>query len=478
MPSNEKTHISLVVIGHVDSGKSTTTGHLIYKCGGIDKRVIAQYEKEAAETGKSSFKYAWVLDKLKAERERGITIDIALWKFQTKRHFFTVIDAPGHRDFIKNMITGTSQADVAILMIAGRSGEFEDGFGKEGSTKEHMTLANTLGVKRMICCVNKMDVTTPPYSEKRFLEIQSEVKNYFKIKGFYKKAKFVPISGWAGDNMLEISTNMPWYTGNKKKYLGITLVQLLDKLKPPKRLTDVPLRLPLQDVYKIQGIGTVPVGRVETGILKPGTNVYFAPVGKTAECKSVEMHHETLDEAKPGDNVGFNIKGLSIKDIQRGNVASNSKNKPAAKCRRFYAQVIVLNHNNITDNYTPVLDCHTAHIACKFNTILSEIDPRNGNVKKAAEKDGAKLVLKKNQACMAVMVPQKAMCVEAYSEFAPLGRFAIRDMRRTVAVGVIKAVQFEGQGPEPSGKVKNKNKVQGEPFTRADDFDWVATIAK
>jgi len=478
MPSNEKTHISLVVIGHVDSGKSTTTGHLIYKCGGIDKRVIAQYEKEAAETGKSSFKYAWVLDKLKAERERGITIDIALWKFQTKRHFFTVIDAPGHRDFIKNMITGTSQADVAILMIAGRSGEFEDGFGKEGSTKEHMTLANTLGVKRMICCVNKMDVTTPPYSEKRFLEIQSEVKNYFKIKGFYKKAKFVPISGWAGDNMLEISTNMPWYTGNKKKYLGITLVQLLDKLKPPKRLTDVPLRLPLQDVYKIQGIGTVPVGRVETGILKPGTNVYFAPVGKTAECKSVEMHHETLDEAKPGDNVGFNIKGLSIKDIQRGNVASNSKNKPAAKCRRFYAQVIVLNHNNITDNYTPVLDCHTAHIACKFNTILSEIDPRNGNVKKAAEKDGAKLVLKKNQACMAVMVPQKAMCVEAYSEYAPLGRFAIRDMRRTVAVGVIKAVQFEGQGPEPSGKVKNKNKVQGEPFTRADDFDWVATIAK
>jgi len=478
MPSNEKTHISLVVIGHVDSGKSTTTGHLIYKCGGIDKRVIAQYEKEAAETGKSSFKYAWVLDKLKAERERGITIDIALWKFQTKRHFFTVIDAPGHRDFIKNMITGTSQADVAILMIAGRSGEFEDGFGKEGSTKEHMTLANTLGVKRMICCVNKMDVTTPPYSEKRFLEIQSEVKNYFKIKGFYKKAKFVPISGWAGDNMLEISTNMPWYTGNKKKYLGITLVQLLDKLKPPKRLTDVPLRLPLQDVYKIQGIGTVPVGRVETGILKPGTNVYFAPVGKTAECKSVEMHHETLDEAKPGDNVGFNIKGLSIKDIQRGNVASNSKNKPAAKCRRFYAQVIVLNHNNITDNYTPVLDCHTAHIACKFNTILSEIDPRNGSVKKAAEKDGAKLVLKKNQACMAVMVPQKAMCVEAYSEFAPLGRFAIRDMRRTVAVGVIKAVQFEGQGPEPSGKVKNKNKVQGEPFTRADDFDWVATIAK
>jgi len=372
-------------------------------------------------------------------------------------------------------ITGTSQADVAILMIAGRAGEFEDGFGKEGSTKEHMTLANTLGVKRMICCVNKMDVTTPPYSKKRFDEIQSEVKNYFKLKAFYKKAKFVPISGWAGDNMLEISTNMPWYTGNKKHYLGITLVQLLDKLKPPKRLTDVPLRLPLQDVYKIQGIGTVPVGRVETGILKPGCVVYFAPVSKKAECKSVEMHHESLEQAGPGDNVGFNIKGLSLKDIQRGNVASDSKNKPAAKCRRFYAQVIVLNHNNITDNYTPVLDCHTAHIACKFNTILSEIDPRNGSTKRKATQD-TKLVLKKNQACMAVMVPQKAMCVEAYSEYAPLGRFAIRDMRRTVAVGVVKAVQFEGNGPEPTGKVKNKNKIQGEAFTRKDDFEWVGSL--
>jgi len=475
MPA-EKSHINLVVIGHVDSGKSTTTGHLIYKCGGIDKRVIAQYEKEAAETGKSSFKYAWVLDKLKSERERGITIDIALWKFQTKKHFFTVIDAPGHRDFIKNMITGTSQADVAILMIAGRSGEFEDGFSKEGSTKEHMTLANTLGVKRMIVCVNKMDVTTPPYSEDRFKEIQGEVKNYFKIKNIYKKAKFVPISGWAGDNMLEASDNMPWYF-NKKKYLGLTLVQVLDKLKAPKRPTDSPLRLPLQDVYKIQGIGTVPVGRVETGVLKPGCLVHFAPVGKKAECKSVEMHHESLPQAVPGDNVGFNIKGLSIKDIARGNVASNSKDKPAKKARRFYAQVIVLNHNNVTDNYTPVLDCHTAHIACKFNTIVSEIDPRNGSEKRKADKD-TKLTLKKNQACMAVMLPSKAMCVESYSDFPPLGRFAIRDMRRTVAVGVVKKVQFEGEGPEPTGKAKKKGaKVGGEPFTREDDFKWVESIS-
>jgi len=187
------------------------------------------------------------------------------------------------------------------------------------------------------------------------------------------------------------------------------------------------------------------------------------------------MHHESLPQAVPGDNVGFNIKGLSVKDISRGNVASNSKDKPAKKCRRFYAQVIVLNHNNVTDNYTPVLDCHTAHIACKFNSILSEIDPRNGNEKRKATVDGAKLVLKKNQACMAVMLPQKAMCVEAYGDFAPLGRFAIRDMRRTVAVGVIKKAQFEGEGPEPTGK-KKKGKLGGEPFTRKDDFDWVESL--
>lgn len=274
--------------------------------------------------------------------------------------------------------------------------------------------------------------------------------------------------------MIEVSTNMKWYTGNKKKYLGLCLKDVLDGLKAPKRPTDLALRLPLQDVYKIQGIGTVPVGRVETGLLKPGCLINFAPTGNTAECKSVEMHHESLEEAGPGDNVGFNIKGLSVKDISRGNVASNAKNKPARKVRRFYAQVIVLNHNNVTDNYTPVLDCHTCHIACKFNTILSEIDPRNGSVKRDATEE-KKLVLKKNQACMAVMVPQKEMCAEAYSDYAPLGRFAIRDMRRTVAVGIIKKCQFAGDGPEPTGK-KKKGKTGGEPFTRKDDFEWVKTF--
>merc|ERR1711890_131929 len=210
----EKTHVNVVVIGHVDSGKSTTTGHLIYKCGGIDKRTIEKFEKEAAGLGKGSFKYAWVLDKLKAERERGITIDIALWKFETPKYHVTVIDAPGHRDFIKNMITGTSQADCAILIIAGGTGEFEAGISKDGQTREHALLAYTLGVKQMIVAINKMDSTEPKYSENRFKEIVKEVSNYVKKIGYNPKTiAFVPISGWHGDNMIEKTSNMSWYKG-------------------------------------------------------------------------------------------------------------------------------------------------------------------------------------------------------------------------------------------------------------------------
>ena len=271
----EKVHMNIVVIGHVDSGKSTTTGHLIYKCGGIDKRTIEKFEKEAQEMGKGSFKYAWVLDKLKAERERGITIDIALWKFETEKRHYTIIDAPGHRDFIKNMITGTSQADVAVLMIASPGGEFEAGISKDGQTREHALLAFTLGVKQMIVCVNKMDDKTVNYGQARFEEIQKEVQNFIKKIGYNPaNVPFVPISGWNGDNMLEKSDKMPWWKGP-------TLIDALDGMPPPVRPVEKPLRIPLQDVYKIGGIGTVPVGRVETGTLKPGMVVTFSPVNIT-----------------------------------------------------------------------------------------------------------------------------------------------------------------------------------------------------
>jgi elongation factor 1-alpha len=335
--------------------------------------------------GKGSFKYAWVLDKLKAERERGITIDIALWKFETPKFYVTIIDAPGHRDFIKNMITGTSQADCGVLIVAAGTGEFEAGISKNSQTREHALLAYTLGVKQLIVGVNKMDSTEPPYSQPRFEEIQKEVSNYIKKIGYNPATvAFVPISGWHGDNMLTPSSNMGWYKGweitrKEGKANGTTLLEALDAIIPPQRPTDKPLRLPLQDVYKIGGIGTVPVGRVETGIIKPGMVVTFAPVALTTEVKSVEMHHEALPEAVPGDNVGFNVKNVSVKDIRRGYVASDSKNQPAFAAKDFLAQVIVLNHpGQISNGYSPVLDCHTAHIACKFAEIKEKVDRRTG----------------------------------------------------------------------------------------------------
>jgi len=454
----EKIHINIVVIGHVDSGKSTSTGHLIYKCGGIDKRTIEKFEKEAQEMGKGSFKYAWVLDKLKAERERGITIDISLWKFETAKFYVTIIDAPGHRDFIKNMITGTSQADCAVLVVAAGVGEFEAGISKEGQTREHALLAYTLGVKQMIVAVNKMDSTEPNYSEKRYEEIKQEVSAYVKKIGYNPAAiAFVPISGWHGDNMLEASEKMPWFKGwnierKEGNASGKTLLEALDAIVPPQRPTDRPLRLPLQDVYKIGGIGTVPVGRVETGVLKPGMVVTFAPAMVTTEVKSVEMHHEALEEAVPGDNVGFNVKNLSVKDLKRGFVASDSKNDPAQESASFNAQVIVLNHpGEICAGYTPVLDCHTAHIACKFSELLEKVDRRTG--KQTEDKPKS---VKSGEAAIVKLIPSKPMCVEKFADYAPLGRFAVRDMRQTVAVGVIKAVEKKvgGQGKETKAAQK------------------------
>ncbi|PWA01819.1 hypothetical protein BB558_002045, partial [Smittium angustum] len=378
---------------------------------------------------------------LKAERERGITIDITLWKFETPKFFVTVIDAPGHRDFIKNMITGTSQADCAILIIAGGVGEFEAGISKDGQTREHALLAFTLGVRQLIVAVNKMD--SNGYKEARFNEIIKEVSNFIKKVGYNPKAvPFVPISGFNGDNMIEASPNMPWYKGWTKETKagaakGVTLLDAIDAVEPPVRPSDKPLRLPLQDVYKIGGIGTVPVGRVETGIIKAGMVVTFAPSNVTTEVKSVEMHHETLTEGVPGDNVGFNVKNVSVKEIRRGNVCGDSKNDPPKETGSFVAQVIVLNHpGQVSNGYTPVLDCHTAHISCKFAEIIEKMDRRSGKTLEAAPK-----FIKSGDAAMVKLIPSKPMCVESFQEYPPLGRFAVRDMRQTVAVGVIKSVE-------------------------------------
>ena len=340
-----------------------------------------------------------------------------------------------------------------MLIVAAGVGEFEAGISKNGQTREHALLAYTLGVKQLIVGINKMDNTEPPYSDARYEEIKKEVSSYIKKIGYNPvSVPFVPISGWHGDNMLEASSKMPWFKGwtcerKEGKSTGMTLLEALDNILPPSRPTDKPLRLPLQDVYKIGGIGTVPVGRVETGIIKPGMVVTFAPAGLTTEVKSVEMHHEALTEAFPGDNVGFNVKNVSVKELRRGFVAGDSKANPPRGAADFFAQVIVLNHpGQIGNGYSPVLDCHTAHIACKFAEIKEKCDRRTGKTTEENPK-----FIKSGDAAMITLVPSKPMCVESFSDFPPLGRFAVRDMRQTVAVGVIKSVNFKVTTPFQTG---------------------------
>lgn len=280
----------------------------------------------------------------------------------------------------------------------------------------------------MIVCMNKMDEKSVNFSQDRYLEIKKEVEGFLKKVGYKpEEIPFIPISGWNGDNMLERSPSTPWYTGP-------ILIEALDKIVAPKRPTEKPLRLPLQDVYKIGGIGTVPVGRVETGIIKPGMTVSFAPGDVKTEVKSVEMHHTSIPEAIPGDNVGFNVKGLSTKDIKRGYVCGDAKNDPPREVENFLAQVIIMNHpGQIENGYCPVLDCHTAHIACKFTEIQAKIDRRTG---KAIEEEPKSV--KNGDSALIILTPTKPMCVESFAEYPPLGRFAVRDMKQTVAVGVVK----------------------------------------
>ncbi|UCD40337.1 MAG: elongation factor 1-alpha, partial [Candidatus Bathyarchaeota archaeon] len=277
MSKTEKPHLNLVVMGHVDHGKSTTVGHLFYLTGTIDERRVKAFEEEAKKLGKETFKFAWVLDKLKEERERGLTIDLAFLRFETPKYFFTVIDSPGHRDFVKNMVTGASQADAAALFVSAKRGEFEAGIGPGGQTKEHAFLAFTLGVKQLVVAINKMDDASVNWNQERYEEIKNEVSRMLKMVGFkVEKISFVPTSGWTGDNLVKLSEKMPWYKGP-------SLFEAFDAFDLPPKPVDKPLRLPLQDVYTITGVGTVPVGRVETGVLKEGDTLVFMPANVQGE---------------------------------------------------------------------------------------------------------------------------------------------------------------------------------------------------
>jgi elongation factor 1-alpha len=427
--SSEKPHLNLVVIGHVDHGKSTTVGHLFYATKSIDERTIAKYEEESKQLGRSSFKFAWVLDKFKEERERGLTIDLSFWKFETKNHFFTVIDSPGHRDFIKNMITGASQADGAILFVSAKRGEYEAGMGPGGQTREHAFLAKTMGVNQIVVAINKMDDATVDWNQERYEDVRDAVKDLLKITGYnIDKVEFIPTSGWTGDNLAEKSENMPWYTGP-------TLVEALDAFEVPAKPVDKPLRIPVQDVYTITGVGTVPVGRVETGVMKTGDQVIIMPKGVTGEVRTIETHHVVIPQATPGDNIGFNVKGVARNDIHRGDVLGPVSDPPTV-VKEFIGQIIVIHHPTaIAAGYTPVLHSHTVTMATTFTELIQKIDPRTGQV--VEEKPA---FLKTGDSALVRFRPLRPIVLEPYSSIPQLGRFAVRDMGTTVAAGVIRKV--------------------------------------
>jgi elongation factor 1-alpha len=429
MSKPEKPHLNVVIIGHVDHGKSTTMGHFLYLTGTIDERTIRAYEEEAKKLGKETFKYAWVLDNLKEERERGLTIDLRFLKFETPKFFFTIIDAPGHRDFVKNMITGASQADAAILFVSAKKGEFEAGIGPGGQTREHAFLAFTLGVKQLIVCVNKMDDPSVNWSQERYNEVKNEVSRMLRLVGYnVAKIPFVPTSGWTGDNLVKQSPNMPWYKGP-------TLYEALDMFEVPPKPIDKPLRIPVQDVYSITGVGTVPVGRVETGVLKEGDRIIIMPSGIIGEVKSIETHHTRIPRAEPGDNIGFNVRGVAKTDIRRGDVVGPPENPPTV-AKEFIGQIIVIYHPTaIAAGYTPVLHVHTAQVACRFAELLKKIDPRTGQT--IEEKPS---FLKTGDSALVKFEPLRPVCLEVYTEFPELGRFAVRDMGTTIAAGVVKEI--------------------------------------
>jgi elongation factor 1-alpha len=433
MSKAEKPHLNLVIMGHVDHGKSTTTGHLLYLAGAVDERTVKSFEEEAKKMGKESFKFAWVLDNLKEERERGLTIDLRFLKFETKKYYFTVIDAPGHRDFVKNMITGASQADGAILFVSSRRGEFEAGIGPGGQTREHAFLAFTLGVHQLVVAINKMDDVSVNWSQDRYNEIKNEVSRMLKMVGYkVEKIPFVPTSGWTGDNLVKKSDNMPWYNGP-------TLIDALDTFEVPPKQTGKPLRVPIQDVYSITGVGTVPVGRVETGVIKENDVVIFMPSNKQGEVKSLEMHHTRIPKAEPGDNIGFNIRGVAKTDIRRGDVCGHVTNPPTV-AKEFIGQIIVIYHPTaVAAGYTPVLHYHTGQVACKFTELIKKIDPRSGQV--VEEKP---TFLKTGDAAWVRMEPLHPIAVETYTDFPELGRFAVRDMGTTIAAGVVKEITKKG----------------------------------
>ncbi len=427
----DKDHLNLIITGHIDNGKSTTMGHFLMQMGVVDERTIAQHAAESEKTGKGdSFKYAWVLDNIKDERQRGITIDLAFQKFESKKYFFTLIDAPGHRDFVKNMITGASEADCAVLVLSAKEGETDTAVAPGGQAREHAFLLKTLGVNQIIVAVNKMDDSK--YSEDVFKSAKAKAEKLVKSVGYkLEQVPIIPVSGWKGDNLVKKSENMPWWTGK-------TLLETFDTFTLPEKPVGKPLRVPIQDVYSITGVGIVPVGRVETGQMKPNQKIILMPSGASGEIKSIETHHQQLESAEAGDNIGFNLRGVEKKDIKRGDVMG-TPDAPPKVAKEFRAQIIIIHHPTaLAPGYTPVMHCHTSQVAATISAFEAKINPATG----AVEEQNPKF-LKVGDSAIVKIQPVRPTCIETFQEFPELGRFALRDMGATIAAGIVKEITEE-----------------------------------
>ncbi|VVB82347.1 Elongation factor 1-alpha [uncultured archaeon] len=418
--AKEKPNMNIVFVGHVDAGKSTTVGRLLFDSGIVSEQEMKKLKEEAEKHGKAGFEFAYVMDKIKEERERGVTIDLAYKKIMTQKFQITIIDAPGHRDFVKNMITGASQADAAFLVVAATTGV-------EPQTKEHLWLLRTMGVKNIAVAINKMDAVN--YDEAKFKKVKEDVSALLKTVGVnVDKTTFIACSGQKGDNVSKKSSNMPWYKGP-------TILEQFDLFPQPELPTNLPMRMPIQDVYEITGIGTVPVGKVETGIMKVGQKVIVLPgrtgKGVNGEIKTIEMHHEAMPEALAGDNVGVNVRGIGKKDMARGDVICDAS-APIPIVDEFIGIITVINHPTVlAKGYTPVFHIHTAQVPCQFTELIAKINPATMEVIQANPD-----FLKNGDTAKVRIKPMGNLCLETQKDNPYMSKFAVRDAGSTVAAGL------------------------------------------
>jgi len=453
--TDSKKHLSLVVCGHVDAGKSTTTGHLIFKLGGISEREMSKLQEEADRNGKSSFAFAYYMDKNKQERERGVTIDCTTKEFFTDSYHYTIVDAPGHRDYVKNMITGAGCADVALLLVPAEMGGFETAIARgdhasgevQGQTRQHARLLGLLGIEKIIVGVNKMD--SCDWSEQRFNEIKEEMSKMLQQAGFKpKQVPFIPYSGFQGENLVEKTEKMPWYKGWKANLSkdeaieGVTLYDALEKLaRPPVRYPDRALRIPINGIYKIKGVGDVITGRVEQGTINAGDSVRVAPRGINGlKVFSIEMHHKTWPNAKPGDNVGMNIKGLEKNNMPKvGDVISLDKEPILEPVESFTAQIVVQEHpGQLKPGFAPLVHVRTAKSSCKMTKILWKMGKKTGN-----EKLENPPFLEMGESAEVEFSPQQPLYLESFDDCPGLGRVALMDQNQLVMLGKVISVKYK-----------------------------------